>query len=82
MSYRESEPRKTAGGDLGDTDDDPAVVVYLEFRTELGIFEFGEFRVLDHYKGVFRIDVLDLALLLAWACPYRLASSSPMTVTD
>ena len=57
---RDSE--QSAGGDFGDADNDSPVVIYLEFRTDLGIVELVEFCVLNYDKCVFCIDVLNFSL--------------------
>ena len=57
VERRDSE--QPAGRDLGDADDDAAVVVDLEFGPDGRVLELGELLVGDDDEAIFGVDVLD-----------------------
>ncbi|OPY10621.1 MAG: hypothetical protein A4E66_01513 [Syntrophus sp. PtaB.Bin001] len=60
-SVQGRDTEKPPRGDSCNTDDDSAVIVYFELRADSRIAQFGELGILDHNKGVFCIDVVDLS---------------------
>ena len=55
-------PKQSAGRDLGNTDDDPSVVVDLEGCSQLGILQFGRLCVLYNHEAILCVDVFDVTL--------------------